>query len=436
MTFPFHAFAQTFSAHLLNTTVEGTALVACLWAVLRLCGRQNSRTRFMIWFVALVAIAALPFIPNMPVDRAPALAHAAARAEIILPSSWAIYLLSIWIVGVLLAIAKLSVGFWRVRQLRRSFRQFDLASLDPASAQVLHSARRQTKLYVSAALTAPAAIGFFRPAIVFPASLIRELSPEEMRLILLHELAHLSRWDDWTNLAQKLVKAVFFFHPGIWWLENRLALEREMACDDIVLAHTRSPKTYASFLVTFTEKVQRTRTMALVQGLLSRLSQMSARVGEILDPAIPVRHSARKPLIAFSTALFAVALGVAPRIPQIVTFRAHPAHGHVIAAAEISPGLPVAKKVALPGQPAVIPALYRPPTAKPVLLKKLKKQPTPKLLRAQATTPDFPAAQVLVVFQNANDNLSGSDIWSICIYQFNPGTGRGMQLQSAIVFKI
>jgi beta-lactamase regulating signal transducer with metallopeptidase domain len=40
-----------------------------------------------------------------------------------------------------------------------------------------------------------------------------QLSPEEIKVILLHELAHLRRWDDWTNLAQKIVKAVFFFHP-------------------------------------------------------------------------------------------------------------------------------------------------------------------------------------------------------------------------------
>ena len=50
---------------------------------------------------------------------------------------------------------------------------------------------------------------------------------------------------DWTNLLQKLVRAVFFFHPAVWWIENRLSLEREMACDDMVLAQTASASTTA-----------------------------------------------------------------------------------------------------------------------------------------------------------------------------------------------
>ena len=66
---------------------------------------------------------------------------------------------------------------------------------------------------ISEDVTVPAAIGFFRPAIVFPAGLLSQLSPDEIKVILLHELAHLRRWDDWTNLGQKIVKAVFFFHP-------------------------------------------------------------------------------------------------------------------------------------------------------------------------------------------------------------------------------
>jgi beta-lactamase regulating signal transducer with metallopeptidase domain len=70
----------------------------------------------------------------------------------------------------------------------------------------------------------------------------------------LHELAHLRRYDDWTNLAQKLVKALFFFHPAVWWIEKQVSLEREMACDDAVLAETASPRAYAECLAHLAEK--------------------------------------------------------------------------------------------------------------------------------------------------------------------------------------
>ena len=68
---------------------------------------------------------------------------------------------------------------------------------------------------------------------------MQELSTLELNAILLHELAHLRRRDDWTNLIQKIVGALLFFHPAVWWIEKKLALEREMACDDLVLATRR-----------------------------------------------------------------------------------------------------------------------------------------------------------------------------------------------------
>src|SRR5208282_4759507 len=105
--------------------------------------------------------------------------------------------------------------------------------------------------------------------------LLPQLSAEEIRIILLHEFAHLRRWDDWTNLVQKIVKAIFFFHPAVWWIENRLTIEREMACDDAVVAQTSSPRAYASSLISFAEKLHSARTLALAQFLVSRMRQMS-----------------------------------------------------------------------------------------------------------------------------------------------------------------
>jgi len=98
------------------------------------------------------------------------------------------------------------------------------------------------------------ATGFFRPMIVIPAWALGELSTEELKVVLLHEAAHLERWDDWTNLTQKVLRALFFFHPVVWWLESKLALEREMACDDLVVAATSSPRAYAECLVSLAEK--------------------------------------------------------------------------------------------------------------------------------------------------------------------------------------
>ena len=118
---------------------------------------------------------------------------------------------------------------------------------------------------------------------VIPSWTMQELSATELNAILLHELAHLRRRDDWTNLVQKIVGALLFFHPAVWWIEKKLALEREMACDDLVLAQTASPRAYAECLVSLAEKSLLRRGIALAQAAVDRLRQVTLRVSQILD---------------------------------------------------------------------------------------------------------------------------------------------------------
>ena len=91
------------------------------------------------------------------------------------------------------------------------------------------------------------------------------------------------RKDDWTNLIQKILGALLFFHPAVWWIEKKLALEREMACDDLVLAQTTSPRAYAECLVSLAEKSFLRRGLALAQAAVDRVRNVSLRVTRILD---------------------------------------------------------------------------------------------------------------------------------------------------------
>ena len=98
----------------------------------------------------------------------------------------------------------------------------------------------------------------------------------ELNSILIHELAHLERRDDWTNLAQKVLRALLFFHPAVWWVERQLSLEREMACDDVVLSRTANPRAYAECLVTVAERSLMRRGLALAQAAVSKMRQTTA----------------------------------------------------------------------------------------------------------------------------------------------------------------
>jgi hypothetical protein len=157
--------------------------------------------------------------------------------------------------------------------------------------------------------------------VVFPTWALSELPPAELNAILLHELAHLRRWDDFTNLAQKIVKAIFFFHPAVWFIESRLTLEREMACDDAVLAARFSPRAYAESLVGLAEKSFLRRGVQLAQAAVSHVQQLKLRLAEILrqDKAGSQPRSVRvgKPavvLMSFVGILSAYGVAHAPRL--------------------------------------------------------------------------------------------------------------------------
>jgi hypothetical protein len=117
-----------------------------------------------------------------------------------------------------------------------------------------------------------------RPAILLPCCLVEKLSAEELDQVGLHEMAHLARWDDWTNLVQKLIEAVFFFHPAVHWIGRQLNLEREIACDDWVIFRTGKPKPYAACLTRLVELTGRMDVPALAPGSWTTKKQISRRI--------------------------------------------------------------------------------------------------------------------------------------------------------------
>jgi hypothetical protein len=168
-------------------------------------------------------------------------------------------------------------------------------------------------------------MGFFKPAIVIPRWTLNELTTTELNAVLLHEIAHLRRWDDWTNLAQRIVSALLFFHPAVWWIGRGLAREREMACDDFVLASTSDHRGYAQCLVSVAEKSFLRRSLALAQALAGRVHLTAQRVARILDAARPQGErpaAARiwKPALGVIVLFASVCLISLPRTANLVAF--------------------------------------------------------------------------------------------------------------------
>jgi hypothetical protein len=108
--------------------------------------------------------------------------------------------------------------------------------------------RREVGVFISGRVVEATVVGFLRPIVLLPLAWLSELPPDVLEAVLAHELAHVRRHDLWINLAQRLVETLLFFHPCIWWVSERLRLEREMCCDDLAVAVTGRPGVYAETL--------------------------------------------------------------------------------------------------------------------------------------------------------------------------------------------
>jgi beta-lactamase regulating signal transducer with metallopeptidase domain len=315
--------AQISAVWIVDCLLEGVLIALLAAFVSRLSKRQSSATRFVVWFCALMAIAATPLASDLFAPHGGTLGSGTGRAVITLPGEWAVYVFGIWAVMASWLLARIGIGLWRLHTLRKSFVRVDLDRLDRSLHDTLQcgSERRCGSLCTSGRVQVPAAIGLIDPVVVIPPWMLEELSSDELRQILLHELAHLRRRDDWTNLAQQVVKALFFFHPAVWWIEKRISLEREMACDDAVIAETARPRAYAECLRRIAEKTLVRRTLALAQAAFGRVRQTSMRVAQILEANRP-REKAQvwKTTVALAGFVFFCAL-VGANEPQLIAFQ-------------------------------------------------------------------------------------------------------------------
>lgn len=112
---------------------------------------------------------------------------------------------------------------------------------------------RQFLVKESLKITTPMVTGFIKPVILFPLGLINQLSVQEVESILAHEMAHIKRHDYILNFIQSLAEVLFYYHPAIWFISNRIRAERENCCDDMAIQFSGSSISYAKTLVKLQE---------------------------------------------------------------------------------------------------------------------------------------------------------------------------------------
>lgn len=167
---------------------------------------------------------------------------------------------------------------------RRSSRVADDEALRELDAACDHlQLDREILLLRSSEISVPVVWGVKQPVLLLPAA-SSSWPAERLRVVLLHELAHVKRWDGVTLLATRAAVAVFWFHPMIWALERIARSECERACDDLVLATGAKPSDYAEHLLSIARALPHTDPFRSVTLAMSRRSQLEGRLLSILQP--------------------------------------------------------------------------------------------------------------------------------------------------------
>jgi beta-lactamase regulating signal transducer with metallopeptidase domain len=310
------------------------ALVACVLAFgLRFTPRISAGYRFAAWAAAFVALVGLP-VSSILVEFFTGAAHqgisqtagTAARPWLYVDPRWSVAIAALWLVASFYRAGDLTIHSLRLRKLWKDAQPVKLeervqALLADAAADC---GRGRVEVCTTATLQRPSVIGFFKPRILIPDWLYGRLTQGEMEQIVLHEVEHLRRRDDWTNLVQKLCLVVFPLNPALAWIERRLCREREMACDEGVVRVTHAPRAYAACLASLAERGLERHIEALSLGAWQRRPELVHRVHSILRGKAGLSPVGARVLMGtVGCGLLAGSVMLA-RVPQLVAFAPAP----------------------------------------------------------------------------------------------------------------
>lgn len=250
------------------------------------------RTALQLMPVTAVAGTTAPpaLGPAGPFDASPAI-RTISRAELDESKvswarrldSWSVRLVPLWLVGVFGLSFRLALSWWVVQRLRRAA-QTPVGAMVADRVQALAMAlrvSRAVRVTQSAAVQVPAVIGWLRPIILLPASVLTGLSAPQLDAILAHELAHVRRHDFAANLLQTAAEILLFYHPACWWVSRRVRAERELCCDDIAVSLCGDRLLYATALA---ELESLRAAPSLAPALAATDGPLLQRVRRLLSP--------------------------------------------------------------------------------------------------------------------------------------------------------
>ena len=332
-------YADPLLKFLVGTTVKSFVIFAVAGVFAFCLRRRSAAMRGFVWSMAIVGCLIIPLfslvLPKWELGILPAEAPVSIDQSQLSPKPvsstpitptpsqpnfvtdqsgtlttllWSDWIARVWVGFGLFLLIRLIVGIsavWRISARSSSF-----------SRATKHF---QANVRLSNRITVPMVWGFLRPVILLPVD-ANHWQTERLRAVLLHELAHLKRWDWTMQMVAQITCAVYWFNPLVWFVARWMRIEAEQACDDHVLNTGYRSTDYAQHLLDITRNVKIAKTTSLAAVAIARSSKIETRLRTVLAENLN-RHPVTKIAVGIGLLIlicFAIPMGTM-RLAQAVS---------------------------------------------------------------------------------------------------------------------
>jgi beta-lactamase regulating signal transducer with metallopeptidase domain len=324
---------------------QGLVIAGLTSAAVRIVPPGAAAKRHFLWSVALVLTLVLPFVDRIAWPQAGGVIVGAVTTgehqgfTVPMPPAWLVgAALALWALAVIIHLVRLGFGIRALRSLVAAATPLDA---DRAARLTARAAGRRADLRVSTGIAGACAVGFLRPVVLISSQLVASLDDEALEAVILHEYAHLERYDDWARAAECVVRGVALWHPAVLWICRHIDVEREIACDQRVVTKTQNPLAYARSLARAAALIADGRGMtSMVAPAFSTTAMLRLRVERLLRLA-PARHHwmAASLTISACASVIATALWIL-RMPVLVSFASVVAPPAILASSSFASASP------------------------------------------------------------------------------------------------
>jgi beta-lactamase regulating signal transducer with metallopeptidase domain len=161
------------------------------------------------------------------------------------------FVVGVYLIGIILQLFVLILSYFKLKSLKKVSTLAVPTEWKTIFELIITQLKinKTVQFYLSPKVNVPLVIGFLKPVVLFPIGLATHLDQKQVEAILIHELSHIRRNDYLINLVKTSIETLLFFNPFVWLITKLINVERENACDDLVVELTKKPIQYAQLLL-------------------------------------------------------------------------------------------------------------------------------------------------------------------------------------------